>query len=335
MITHVVLDGVAEGALGVGVDIVDTAARLVAAGVVPTPQRAQPLRQRVVSLDGRPVRAGNGRAIAVNGALGVRRVKPGDVLVVPGLSAATEPAIERLLARPDSVRAAALLSRASARGAVIAASCSATFVVAAAGLLAGGSATTTWWLAPTFARRFPDVALRADRMVVDEAGVLTAGSAFAHADLMLAVVARIASASLAHMVARYLVLDERVSQSRYMVMEHLRSVDPSLRALERFITENIGRQLALDELARAARVSPRTLARRVKAGLGMTPIELVQRLRVSHAAHRLETTHDSVEEVAARVGYADAAAFRRVFRRYVGETPRGRSRAATRESKMS
>lgn len=59
------------------------------------------------------------------------------------------------------------------------------------------------------------------------------------------------------------------------------------------------------------------------AGLGMRPNELVQRLRVSHATHLLETTSVSVDEVAARVGYADPAAFRRVFRRFAGDSPRG------------
>ncbi|ATB46543.1 AraC family transcriptional regulator [Corallococcus macrosporus DSM 14697] len=322
------LDGVAEGPLGVGLDVVDTAARLVAAGLASVPRGAQVLRQRVVSLDGQPVRSGTGRSIAVDGALSLRGVKSGDVLLVPGLSATSERAIEQLLSRADAARGMTLLARAAEKGAMVAASCSATFVLAASGLLAGRSATTTWWLVPSFVRRFPEVALHPDRMVVECDGVLTAGSAFAHADLMLAIVARVASPSLSHLVARYLVLDERVSQARYMVMEHLRVSDPALRAVERFVAANLGRQVTLDELARAAATSPRTLARRVQAGLGMTPLEFVQRVRVAHASHLLETTRASVEEVAARVGYADPAAFRRVFRRYAGETPRGRNRGA-------
>ncbi|NVI96917.1 helix-turn-helix domain-containing protein [Myxococcus sp. AM009] len=324
MITHVVFDGVAEGSLGVGLDVVDTAARLVEAGLASVPRGAQVLRQRVVSLDGQPVRSGTGRSVAVDGALSLRGVKAGDVLLVPGLSAASERAIEQLLSRADAARGITLLARAAAKGAMVAASCSATFILAASGLLAGRSATTTWWLVPSFARRFPAVSLHPDRMVVESDGVLTAGSAFAHADLVLAIVARVASPSLTHLVARYLVLDERVSQARYMVMEHLRVSDPALRAVERFVGANLGRQLTLAELARAAATSSRTLARRVQAGLGMTPLEFVQRVRVAHASHLLETTQASVDEVAARVGYADAAAFRRVFRRYVGEPPRGR-----------
>jgi transcriptional regulator GlxA family with amidase domain len=326
MIHHLVFDGVAEGSLGVGVDVVDTASRLLEAGLIAAPRLARPLRQRVISVDGRPVVSGTGRSISVEGALGASRLRAGDVLVLPGLSgSATGPAAERLITRADAVGAREVLAAAKARGVLIAASCSATFVLAASGLLDGHRATTTWWLVPVFARHFPDVTVCSDRMVVDSDGVLTAGSSFAHADLMLAIIARLTSPALAHLTARYLVLDERASQSRYMVMEHLRSADPSLRALERFVSANLDRQLTIDELAHAVATSPRTLARRLKAGLGMTPLQFVQRLRIAQASHLLETTRLPVDDVAALVGYADAAAFRRVYRRYAGKTPRGRA----------
>jgi transcriptional regulator GlxA family with amidase domain len=324
MIIHVALEGTAESALGVGIDVVSTAARLAAAGLAEVPQRKATLRQRVVSLDGRPVRSGSGRTIEVDGALELRGLGRSDVLVLPGVFAATERSVAQLLGRAEASRAAALLARASSKGALLAGSCSATFVLASSGVLDGARATTTWWLAPVFASRFPAITLVADRMVVEADGVITAGSALAHADLMLAIIARVATPSLAKLVARYLLLDARTSQSRYMIMEHLRVSDPAVQAAERFASANVGRQFSIGELARAGAVSPRTLARRVRAALGMTPNEMVQRLRVAHAGHLLETTRASVEEVAGRVGYADAAAFRRVFRRYSGESPRGR-----------
>lgn len=325
MIYHVAIDGIMEGALGLGLDTVDTAARLLRAGRGPASRDARVLEQRVVSHDGEPVHSVQRRPIGVEGRLNLRSIKRGDVLVLPGVFATKDASVERLLSRPDVQRVVQLLPRAAAKGALIAASCSATFFVAAAGLLDGSRATTTWWLMPFFARRFPKVELRADRMLVDGGPVITAGSAFAHADLMLAVVARLTSPSLANLAASYLVLDTRTSQSRYMVMDHLRSFDPLLRALEEFVATNLDRQLSLAELARAAGTSPRTLARRVEASVGMTPQRFVQRIRVARAAHLLETTREPVEEVAARVGYADAAAFRRIFRRHTGTSPRGRS----------
>jgi transcriptional regulator GlxA family with amidase domain len=324
MIFHVAIDGVMEGALGLGLDVVDTAARLLRAGRVPVRRGGASLTQRVVSWDGAPVPSVQGRAIAVDGALRLRAIGRHDVLVLPGVFATKDSSVERLLAREDVRRVIPLLRAAAAKGALVAASCSATFFLAAAGLLDGGSATTTWWLTPFFARRFPRVHLRPDRMVVDSGGVITAGSAFAHADLMLAVVARVSSPALADLAARYLVLDARPSQSRYMVMDHLRNFDPVLRTLEEFVAANIDRQLSLGELARAVGTSPRTLARRVEAAVATTPQRFVQRLRAAHAAHLLETTREPVEAVAARVGYADPAAFRRMFHRHAGESPRGR-----------
>lgn len=326
MFVHLVLDGVADGPLGVALDVVHTAARLIEAGVVVAP--AAP-RQRVVSIDGHPVRSGAGRRVDVDDALAPRASHRGDVVVLAGLGAATERELEVLLARPDVQRALPLLAGAAARGAIVAASCSATFVLAASGLLDGRRATTTGWLARPFARLFPAVQLAAERMVVEDGGVVTAGSALGHADLMLALVARTHGPSLARAVARYLVLDERMSQARYAIGAHLASADPTVVAVERLVLANLARQVSIAEMARAAAVSPRTLARRVEAALGTTPRRFARRLRMMRAVHLLDTTRDNVERVAARVGYADAAAFRRNFVRELGEAPRTRRREPT------
>lgn len=323
MFVHLVFDGVADGPLGVALDVVHTAARLVAAGVVSAPAVSPgALRQRVASVHGRAVRSGAERVVPVDGAFGAGSPRRGDVLVLAGLGAATERDVERLLRRTDVRRALPLLARAAARGVTLAASCSATFVLAEAGVLDARRATTTGWLARPFARRFPAVEVTAERMVVDAGGVVTAGSALGHADLMLALVARTVGPALAAAVARYLVLDERVSQARYAVGEHLRSSDPTILALERFVLANLARQVSIAEMARATATSPRTLARRVEAALGTTPRRFARRLRMARALHLLDTTRDNVERVAARVGYADAAAFRRNFRRETGEAPR-------------
>lgn len=323
LIHHVALDGVSDGALGVGLEVVATAQRLIDAGLAHGAINARSLRQRVVSLDERAVRSATGRAVPIDATLDARAVRRGDVIVVPGVAgAATEDAVRALLDDARARRALPTLAAAADKCSIVAASCAATFVLGAAGLLSNKCATTTWWLAPLFAKTFADVELRVDKMVVESDRVLTAGSAFAHADLMLAVIARACGPSLAHLVARYLVLDARPSQARYMALEHMRVQDPALRKVERFVRDNIARQLSLDELAKAAALSPRTLARRMRQALAITPQQFVQQLRVERAAHLLETTRRSIDQVAACVGYADAAAFRRVYRRIKGERPR-------------
>lgn len=323
-ILQLVLNGTADGPVGVAVEMAGTAQRLLDAGLVARAGRKAQLRHRLVSLDGHAVRSGAQRRVDVDGACSLRGLGRGDVLVLPGLGMATPALITAGLQRPDVVKAKALVAQAHARGMVVAASCSATFVLAAAGILDGREATTTWWLAQTFARAFPNVALSTQRMVVRDGNVITAGSAFAHADLMLAILAQTCGPSLAHAVARYLVLDARDSQARYMVMDHAFRNDPVVRRLERFVLANLRRQVTLQELARATATSPRTLARKVFAALGTTPQRFVQRLRVAQAVHLLETTQRPMDQVAADVGYADAAAFRRVFRRETGESPRER-----------
>jgi transcriptional regulator GlxA family with amidase domain len=335
MFVHLVIDGAADGPLGVAVEILHAASQLKSAGSGEMAHRPRALRQRVVSVSGDEVRTSAGRRCSVDGAFKPAALRRGDVVLLPGFGAATEDRLALLLARPDVQKLLPQLPRLVERGVLVAASCSATFVLAASGILAGQRATTSWWLAPAFARRFPAVRLEQDKLIVESAGRFTAGAALAHADLVLAVLARHHSPALAHLVSRYLVLDERVSQSRYQILERLRGDDPTVRRLEAFLLRHLGRQVSLDEMARATATSTRTLARRVRTTLGISPRGFAQRLRVARADHLLATTTESVEAIAARVGYADAAAFRRIFRRETGQAPRERRLRIGNHSELS
>jgi transcriptional regulator GlxA family with amidase domain len=52
--------------------------------------------------------------------------------------------------------------------------------------------------------------------------------------------------------------------------------------------------------------------------LGKSPLSYFQELRVERAVHLLKTTSESVEKVAARVGYADGVTLRTLLRRRLG-----------------
>lgn len=320
--TILVLNGVSDGAIGITLDILGAASRVIAAGLAGTKRVRAPLTARVMSMDGAPVLSAAGRAVTVDGKISTRGLGRGDYVVVPGLGMATPAEIDKALARTDVVAAARVIAKLVARGVTVAASCSATFVLGASGALDGREATTTWWLGREFARRFPEVSLRADRMVVTSGPVFTAGSAFAHADLVMTILTRAGGPTVAQLVSRYLVVDERPSQSRYMIAHHLQTDDRSIRQLERFVLANLDRVLTLADLSAATGTSPRTLARKLKDVLDTTPRHFVQRLKIERAVHLLETSEQAVDEIALQVGYADAAAFRRVLRRETGRAPR-------------
>ena len=82
--------------------------------------------------------------------------------------------------------------------------------------------------------------------------------------------------------------------------------------------------------AKKVGTSVRTLQRRLDA-LGVTHRVLVGEVRVEEAGRLLRRTDLNVIVIAAELGYADATAFSRAFRRQVGQTPRefrqARSRA--------
>ncbi|MCE9576782.1 MAG: helix-turn-helix domain-containing protein [Deltaproteobacteria bacterium] len=78
-----------------------------------------------------------------------------------------------------------------------------------------------------------------------------------------------------------------------------------------------------DDIARALEVSPRTL-RRALADEATSFRALRERWREERAHAGLATADD--EALAARLGYADARAFRRAFQRWTGVTPEQRRR---------
>jgi transcriptional regulator GlxA family with amidase domain len=194
------------------------------------------------------------------------------------------------------------------------AACIGTFVMAESGLLDGHRATTTWWLAPLFRKRYPAVVLDESNMIVKSGRFVTAGAALSHMDLALWIV-RGVSPELASLVAKYLIVDSRPSQSAYALTDHLIHSDPLVQRFESWARARLAHGFSLDHAAKAVGASKRTLARRMHSVLGKSPLSYFQSLRVERAVHLLKTSNASVEEVAERVGYNDGTTLRVLLRR--------------------
>jgi len=244
-----------------------------------------------------------------------------DLIIVPGLGTPTADELEAKLGSAACQRLCDRLVEAFEAGAMLAAPCASTFLLAEAGLLNGRRATTTWWFAPLFRRRYPEVELVTDQIVVADWPIATAGAAMAQMDLMLAIVGRFAGPGLAKACANYLLLDERQSQAPFMAISYLAKSDSRIARAEEWVRDNIARDFAMDELAEAVALAPRTFARRVAETCGVSPIQFVQRIRIETARYLLETTRLSIEQVARQVGYAEPSTLRRLMRRETRHPP--------------
>jgi AraC-like DNA-binding protein len=76
-----------------------------------------------------------------------------------------------------------------------------------------------------------------------------------------------------------------------------------------------------EAIAFATGQSPRSLARRFSAELGMTWRDALRRIRILRAVEALATTQAPVTQIAFDVGYGSISAFNAAFRDLIGTTP--------------
>ena len=280
---------------------------------LPRPELKVPWYQfSVCSIDTRPLRAMGGITVRATG--GLDALRRADTIVIPGWRDADEPP-------PDALLSA--LRRAHQRGARLLSICSGVFVLAAAGVLDGRRATTHWRYAERLAARYPKIRVEADVLYVDEGRVLTSAGSAAGIDLCLHVIRKDFGARIANQVARRLVVPPHRDggQAQFVPSPVPSDSTRGLAALTEWAQANLHRALTVDVLAKQARMSSRSFARRFRAELGTTPHRWISHQRLLAAQHRLETTDDAIDRVAEAVGLQTAATLRLHFQQRLGTSP--------------
>ncbi|WP_327249832.1 GlxA family transcriptional regulator [Streptomyces sp. NBC_01320] len=263
------------------------------------------------------------RVMASGGSvLDVSAVRPVDVLIVPGFELSPTLDLDAALANLGP-EVASIRSQA-ASGAAVVSICVGAFLVAEAGLLGGREATTSWLFVDRFARRYADVRLRPESLVVTDRGVTTTAAFSAMYDFALQFIREHDGPRVARSTARIALVDDaRSTQAPYVDSALIPTVgrDFSL-SVKRWLDQNLSARYDLPTLAQEFHVSTRTMLRRFGDEAGETPLAYLQTVRVRRARHLLETTDRTIASIAADVGYRDPGTFSGIFARHMGQRPR-------------
>ncbi len=222
-----------------------------------------------------------------------------------------------------------VIRQAEARGAWVLSVCSGAFALAAAGILTGRRATTHWMHTDKLARMYPDTAVDADVLFVEDRKVVTSAGTAAGIDAALHIVRKEWGAAATNVIARRMVVPPQRDggQSQYIDTPVQECASDSFSIVAEWMLENIAEDLTVDQLARKALMSSRTFARRFRAEMGTTPAAWLNRQRIIRAQQLLERSDLGLESVAQQTGFGTAAVMRHHFLKVLQTTPTNYRRA--------
>ncbi len=241
------------------------------------------------------------------------RVAEADLVAVP--------AMPRDAPVPGAVVEA--LRAAHGRGARVLSVCSGAFALGEAGLLDDRECTTHWMYTDELADRFPRAHVVPEVLYVDADPVITSAGTAAGVDACLHLWRKEFGAAAASKVARRMVVPpQRDGGQAQFIKSAVPDCDAeTLGPVLTWVAANLHEELSVDVLARHARMSARTFARRFREETGATPHAWVTRQRVLRAEELLETTDRSVDWIAGEVGFGNAATLRHHFTRARSVSP--------------
>jgi transcriptional regulator GlxA family with amidase domain len=273
----------------------------------------------VVSAEGPRLRTHAGFDVVAP--VGLDRLDEADLVAVPAADAFAQREFP-----PDVLRA---LNRAVERGATVLSVCSGVFALGAAGLLDGRRCAAHWRYTERLAARYPKAHVEPDVLYVDDSGVVTSAGTAAGIDACLHLVRKEQGVAVANGIARRMVVPphREGGQAQFVDRPLPRATSDTVTGVLSWMERHLDREVTVEELAARAHMSPRTFARRFQQETGTTPYRWLLGQRIVLARELLEGSDATVDSVAVRAGFGNAATLRHHFSRWTGTTPQAYRRA--------
>jgi transcriptional regulator GlxA family with amidase domain len=240
-----------------------------------------------------------------------------DLLYIPGFVGDLE---ELLLRQKNLIN---WLARQYKNGTILTAACNGNFLLAEAGVLNGKRATTHWSLIDVFQKRYKEISLQPEKIIIDNGSILSAAGVTAYFNLALFLVERYGSKELALTSAKVFLVDSgRKIQTPYQMYQVSKSHgDEEIVSVQDWLETNFNENITLEKMMAVCNLGKKTLVRRFKKVTGETPLIYLQKLRIENAKRLLESKRVSFNEITWKVGYNDVSSFHRVFKSQTGLTP--------------
>jgi transcriptional regulator GlxA family with amidase domain len=143
------------------------------------------------------------------------------------------------------------------------------------------------------------------------------------ADLTVHFIQRLYGKDIANHVERHFSHEIRraYETSGFFEQEHSRHPDEDITQIQIWLQDNYFREIIISQLAHKFSMSTRTLNRRFKTALGISPLDYLQEVRINTAKDLLKTSNLSMSEIADKVGYQDTGYFSSLFKKHLATTP--------------
>jgi len=267
----------------------------------------------LITLDGRPVPAGNGMTVVPDLAIGDAPFLP--TVIVFACNHPEKHVSRKLLA---------WLRRLDRHGALLGAVDTGQFALAEAGLLDSYVVTLHWEAMSLFKERHPRIELRETLFAIDRNRITCAGG-MATLDMMLHLIANRHGRSLAEVTANGLVhgrIRHDSEQQRASADEALGVINHRLAGIVQTMEAHLETPLSTEQLAARAGISVRQIERLMRETLGETPSRYYLKLRLQAARNHLFYGDLPIQDIAHTCGFSSPSVLSRAFKSHFGVSPR-------------
>lgn len=202
--------------------------------------------------------------------------------------------------------------------------CTGSFILARAGLLEGRRVVTHWADVSALRSEHPSLAVLDDALHVRDGKFHTSAGISAGMDLALSLVEQDLGREAASAVAKRMVLFlKRPGGQRQYSANLLGKAKPQgvSARLTDWLRPRLAQTIDISQMANACALSERTLYRKLDQEAGLTPAQLLARLRLETACALLEKPGMMVKQAARKCGYGSEYNLRRAFTTQLGILP--------------